>query len=411
MAIRGGPSQTAAGRGSGGEDAGLRAHFLKSTGVQPRFTTRPSRPLQKTRHTEDASVASPPSKALFTMKRKAEADESAPQPSPEPERGASRAKAKRPRIQDAQSVRQQAVRYQLATAKMPLDALTCTWKNGINRQINRQHVSRLCRMFRQGTLARQSEEHFLLVQCSSAAAQRMLDRQSEQEVAQKEGEVLAFDDWLAVNGDEKAEVMAGQHRIEALREYVKETRSGSKDLWWPCILYDEGEMGPNAPKKLGRLTRSPATLPPELNVQLRVNRRDPNLPDSHGQIWTQLVLAAGQDNRLFCGKKEDVKAQMLDVLRLSSEDRFPLDRLVTLWNNDRWRSMITRWCESELGRATLNISTFDWMASYRIDNVRLFASPRGGNDWLIRDVARRAVLVLNVRAGAGYPEGAARQCA
>lgn len=62
MAIRGGPSQTAAGRGSGGEGLGLRAPFLKSTGVRPRFATRPSRPLQKTRHTEDASVAHHPAK-------------------------------------------------------------------------------------------------------------------------------------------------------------------------------------------------------------------------------------------------------------------------------------------------------------------------------------------------------------
>lgn len=83
----------------------------------------------------------------------------------------------------------------------------------------------------------------------------------------------------------------------------------------------------------------------------------------------QLVLASGQDDSLFRGKKAAVERQMLDVLRLSSEDRFPVSRLVTLWKNDRWRSMITRWCETEVGRATFNISTWDWMSSYRIDNV------------------------------------------
>ncbi|KAF6805535.1 hypothetical protein CMUS01_14591 [Colletotrichum musicola] len=27
----------------------------------------------------------------------------------------------------------------------------------------------------------------------------------------------------------------------------------------------------------------------DLNIKLRINRRDPRLPDNHGQIWTQLV--------------------------------------------------------------------------------------------------------------------------
>lgn len=81
----------------------------------------------------------------------------------------------------------------------------------------------------------------------------------------------------------------------------------------------------------------------------------------------QLVLASGQNETLFRGKKPLVEEQMREILRLGSE-RFPISRLVTLWKNDRWRSMITRWCETEVGRATFNISTWDWMASYRIDN-------------------------------------------
>ena len=111
-------------------------------------------------------------------------------------------------------------------------------------------------------------------------------------------------------------------------------------------------------------------LPPLLNTKLRVNRRDILLPDSHGQIWMQLVQASLQDDRLFRGKKHEVESQMLDILQLKATPRFPISRLITLWNNERWKPMITRWCETALGRGLFNISTWEWMASDRIDDVR-----------------------------------------
>lgn len=36
------------------------------------------------------------------------------------------------------------------------------------------------------------------------------------------------------------EVLAGQHRIAALREYVSDTESDPAELWWTCELYDQG---------------------------------------------------------------------------------------------------------------------------------------------------------------------------
>ncbi|KAG6284756.1 hypothetical protein E4U09_007692 [Claviceps aff. purpurea] len=35
------------------------------------------------------------------------------------------------------------------------------------------------------------------------------------------------------------EVLAGQHRIAALREYVSDTESDPAELWWTCELYDQ----------------------------------------------------------------------------------------------------------------------------------------------------------------------------
>ncbi|KAG6149915.1 hypothetical protein E4U37_006569 [Claviceps purpurea] len=68
------------------------------------------------------------------------------------------------------------------------------------------------------------------------------------------------------------EVLAGQHRIAALREYVSDTESDPAELWWTCELYDQDR------------------LPIRLNQMMRLKKRtDPKTPDSHAQVWLQLV--------------------------------------------------------------------------------------------------------------------------
>ncbi|KAI8665188.1 hypothetical protein NCS56_00954000 [Fusarium sp. Ph1] len=251
---------------------------------------------------------------------------------------------------NGRSAQHEAENYRLATARMPLDALSCVWRKGTNRHLNRRHVEKLCNAFQQGNLERQETENYLLVQCSAEAVSRMMSHLGQSESLSQCNQIPSFEDWAVVNPNEEAEVMAGQHRIEAMREYVKQTGAGIKELWWTCIIYDRDR------------------IPAEINVKLRVNRRDLSLPDSHGQIWMQLVLANDQCDSLFQGKKYDVEKQMMGILRLSTADKFPTARLVTLWRNHRWRPMITRWCKTRLGRMTFNISTWDWMASYRIDS-------------------------------------------
>ncbi|KAK1973872.1 hypothetical protein LZ30DRAFT_451157 [Colletotrichum cereale] len=113
-------------------------------------------------------------------------------------------------------------------------------------------------------------------------------------------------------------------------------------------------------------------LPADLNIKLRINRRDPSLPDNHGQIWTQLVSVAsdaveptGRD------RATTVNHKLVEALRLGGEKSFPTRRLMTLWNHKRWRTVTTRWCETRLGLETFNVSTFEWMASLRIDDYWL----------------------------------------
>lgn len=154
-----------------------------------------------------------------------------------------------PTFQETTSIRKQAESHRITVAKMPLDALTCRWSNGSNRQLKNSHVQKLCGLFMEGKLARQSTENYILVQCSGQSIQRaiskaMLSSGNDNEENGGEDvesrEMLRFDDWMVVN-DEKAEVMAGQHRIEALREYVKQTKGDAKDLWWVCEFYNKGE--------------------------------------------------------------------------------------------------------------------------------------------------------------------------
>lgn len=59
------------------------------------------------------------------------------------------------------------------------------------------------------------------------------------------------------------------------------------------------------------------------------------------------------------------------MLNLGPEVKFPLRRLAMIWRNNRWRPLTTQWCETLVGRQTFQISTWDWMISNRIDDVRM----------------------------------------
>jgi hypothetical protein len=110
-------------------------------------------------------------------------------------------------------------------------------------------------------------------------------------------------------------------------------------------------------------------LPQHLHIKLRANREDIILPDNHGQIWTELATLSSSNDKLFQGSNKAVEQEILDYLGLSSRIKFPVRRLATLWKNDRWNPMITKWCQFSIGQATFAISTFEWMASCRIDDV------------------------------------------
>lgn len=247
------------------------------------------------------------------------------------------------RFRDGRSAREQAKPYLLAVAHIPLDALDTTWTTGTNRAVNPRHVQRLRERFRAVGLERRTPENRIIGLCSAADVQRLKtrDRLLEREEGQAPaGEVYDFVDWREL-AEDKIEVLAGQHRMAALRQLG----GPAGEQWWCCELYDR------------------ARLPSGLDVQLRLNRTDTTLPDSHGQIWNQLMAIAPPTGPKA---KKSQEKEVVEALRLGGE-QFPTRRILTLYYNERWREMITRWCGTRLGQETFNISTCEWMSRLRVD--------------------------------------------
>jgi len=151
------------------------------------------------------------------------------------------------------SLREQAEPYRLGTAKFSIEALTSIWSLGSNRQIHENHIQSLCRIFEEQGLQREAAENHLLITCTQAEVQRMISRldriqQNTHGCERNPSSWPSFDDWMSVNGS-KAEILAGQHRIEALKLYLRRisgrhqgANSFEKDeSWWICDIYDKGE--------------------------------------------------------------------------------------------------------------------------------------------------------------------------
>ncbi|KAJ9412801.1 hypothetical protein QL093DRAFT_2595038 [Fusarium oxysporum] len=249
-------------------------------------------------------------------------------PPPSPSKPAKSPKPAPQTFTEVDSLRKQAEPYRLAVAELPIHLLDFSWSRGSNRPLDRNHVAHLCRSFQNGGLARRAEQHYIQVSCSAAAVQKMiinaLPDTNQSHIQDRRQYVLSFRNWADFI-DERPELMAGQHRIEALKDYVKQTHSDSSDLWWICEFYDKD------------------TLPVELDIKLR------------------LVSAFDRDPTLFSVErnvnKKGIEKSMLDILCLTSEARFPISRLVTLWRSERWRP-----------RTTFNISKWYQIAGYRLDD-------------------------------------------
>lgn len=172
-------------------------------------------------------------------------------PPPSPSKPAKSPKPAPQTFTEVDSLRKQAEPYRLAVAELPIHLLDFSWSRGSNRPLDRNHVAHLCRSFQNGGLARRAEQHYIQVSCSAAAVQKMiinaLPDTDQSHIQDRRQHVLSFRNWADFI-DERPELMAGQHRIEALKDYVKQTHSDSSDLWWICEFYDKGVTPLNRPQ-------------------------------------------------------------------------------------------------------------------------------------------------------------------
>jgi hypothetical protein len=286
-------------------------------------------------------------------------------------------KAKKAIFKDARSVEEQSKPYLLATVQFPIDQLTSDWRLGSNRPVDEAHKRQLLQVFKDSGILRRDASHRLYISCSKTQVEKMLahlkqkdsdaeDATGGPEIENVNKEWPSFEDWGDVIGEE-AELLAGNHRVEALKEYLRQAESPKAERWWVCNIYDRGAWVSRV--RDCKLTQNADTLPPLLHIKLRVNREDTLLPDSHGQIWSELIALSSIQDGMFQGSATKVEEQLSEHLRLNSRAKCPVNRLAMLWNNKRWKEMITEWCSIAIGRATFSVRLFAWMMGCRIDDV------------------------------------------
>lgn len=181
----------------------------------------------------------------------------------------------------------------------------------------------------------------------------------------------SFMDWEEVIGS-KAELLAGNHRVEALKDLLAKSQSGKEYRWWTADIYDKGRFlftprGRPCRKNSGVIDLPTAAMPAVLQVKLRANREDATLVDNHGQIWADLVALESTNNTSSQGSITEY--EMKQHLSLSGSVDFPLKRLCTLWKSQSWKAMITELCRFAIGRSLFNITKFEWMRGCRVDDV------------------------------------------
>src|ERR1700754_3512927 len=153
-------------------------------------------------------------------------------------------------LNDRKSIREEAEPYRLGTVKFPIDALSPVWSMGTNRLIDEAHKRKLCGLFKDLGLRRADVGNRIRVVCSRDDVEKMKDAMGlageennnmsrPLEGAQaKEPAWPYFKEWMQIVGKE-AELIAGNHRVEALKEMLK-SDGGIDERWWVCDLYDKG---------------------------------------------------------------------------------------------------------------------------------------------------------------------------
>jgi len=182
---------------------------------------------------------------------------------------------------DTETIKEQARPHLLGSLPIHIDMLSAEWDFGSNRAINPRHVQDLIKQFEAHGIHRISPEYRLLVSCSLQDWQivcnhYLIDRNdhrdptatnvsdeskrfnpfyfqpsSDHESVYPLDEIPRITDWVVLTGHH-LQLLAGQHRVAALRKYLYNTINDSGDispqektsvdcqLWWMCDVYNQG---------------------------------------------------------------------------------------------------------------------------------------------------------------------------
>ena len=124
-----------------------------------------------------------------------------------------------------------AEQFRLGTARLPLSALSTTWHEGQNRPLDAKQVDNLVAIYKEEGLLREPEENHLIVACSKADFDRALEnaglgssiplphlRSLTQFRIPHSVRWPLLASWTTVNNGRLVELIAGQHRVAALKK-------------------------------------------------------------------------------------------------------------------------------------------------------------------------------------------------
>jgi hypothetical protein len=155
-------------------------------------------------------------------------------------------------LKSVKPARELAEPYRVCTARFPIDALTPSWSVGSNRPVNDKHVLSLCKTFEGDGLQRETPNNYLMIGCTGEQIEKMkfhyhlsnnTSNWSDHIVS---GQWGPFHEWMAGN-KQKAEIISGQHRVEALKMFLERKGKHLHSLehderWWVCDIYNLGNL-------------------------------------------------------------------------------------------------------------------------------------------------------------------------
>src|SRR5437764_4637701 len=108
-------------------------------------------------------------------------------------------------------------------------------------------------------------------------------------------------------------------------------------------------------------------MPMDLNLNLWENRRSVGLPDSQGDIWMMLVARSEHHEGLQSNVPDGSVIRLAVVLPAWQTSL--VKRFSTLFRHQKWCPFVTDWCRTGYGRQTFSVSTWETIASLRMDKV------------------------------------------